>query len=271
MFGREKEMDLGLSAATGRPDPVPGSEPAGAPGPGGPYVPGRAALALFTLAVLAAGAFMFVTVEGNAVDDPVKQAQRGEIATNDPLSLVREANLTRALRTLAGEIDEGGYIDSFRLAPTTINAIVVQPSGQRETIAINVAFEATATDAGTGEGEGLQPSDIDPAAPERIIRVANRKFELRPQNFDYMVANEAFSEGDESSWTAFWKLPLKDNDISAAGDGTDVRPLGTPDAKTRAETKASQEAAAKAQREAAERSQCISRAETAEQIQRCLP
>ncbi len=267
MFGREKEMDLGLSASSGRPDPVPGSSD---PGPSGSYQPGRFALALFTLAVFAAGAFMFVTVEGNALDDPVKQAERGEISTNDTRSLVREANLTRALRTLAGEIDEGGYIDSFRLAPTRINAIVVQPSGRRENLTINVAFEVTAVDSGTGEGEGLMPSDIDPAAPERIIRVANRKFELRPQNFDYMVANEGFSEGEDSSWTAFWKLPLKDNDISAAADGTDVRPLGTPDAKTRAETKATQQAVADAQRAAAERAQCISRAETAEQIQRCV-
>jgi hypothetical protein len=146
----------------------------------------------------------------------------------------------------------------------------VQPSGKRETIAVNVAFETTATDAGTGEGEGLQPDDIDPAAPQRIIRVAREKFDLRAKDFDYMVANEAGGEGEQSTWTAFWKLPLKDNDIAAAGDGTDVRRLGTPDAETRAQTKAAQGQAERAQRQAAERSQCLSRAESTSEIERCL-
>lgn len=264
MLGREKDMDLGLSADSGRPDP--GSEPAST----GPYVPGRLALALFTLAVFAAGAFMFVTVEGNAVDDPVQKAERGEVGTNDPLSLIRPANLTRALRTLDGELGDGGFIESFRLAPTRINAMIVQPSGQRETVLINVAFETSSTEAGTGEGEGLQPSDIDVDAPQRIIRAAREKFDLRAASFDYLVANKPSREADGPSWTGFWKLPLKDNDIVAAGDGTDVRLLGTPDATSRAESKAAEERAASAQRAAAERSQCISRAETPAQIRRCL-
>lgn len=279
MFRREKEMDLGqVSQRSGRPDHVAAfgqgdgdGDGAGAPAaPRGPYEPGRLALALFTVAVLAAGAFMFVTVEGDAVDDPVQQAQRGEIGTADARSLVREANLARALDAIDGELQDGGYIDNFRLDPVRVNAIIVQPSGLRQNVAVNVAFEVTTTDAGTGEGEGLQPDDIDPSAPERIIRVSRRKFELQPQNFDYMVANEPFSEGDDSSWTAFWKLPLKDNDISAAGDGTDVRRLGTPDAKTRAETKATQERVARMQQAAKERSECLQGAEGIEEVQRCL-
>lgn len=273
MFGREKEMDFGqLSERGGRPDPVPGSDGAAATGaePRGPYEPGRLALALFTLAVLAAAAFMFVTVEGEAVDDPVKQAQRGEIGTNDPLSLVLEPNTARAVRAVDAELRDGGYIDSFRLAPTSVNAIVVQPDGRRQSVAVNVAFETTTTDAGTGDGEGLQPEDIDPEAPERIVRVARRKFDLQPRNLDYMVANKPFREGEDSSWTAFWKLPLKDNDVAAAADGTDVRRLGTPDAKSRAATKAAQESAARQQQQAAERSQCLSRAEGVEAVQRCL-
>lgn len=269
MFGREKEMDLGqLSARSGRPDPVPAADtPSGG---GGPYVPGRLALGLFTLAVLAAGAFMFVTVEGNAVDDPVKQAERGEVSATSALSLTREPNLRRAIAAVDRDLEDGGFIDSFRIAPDRINAIVVQPSGRRQTIAVNVAFETSASDAGTGEGEGLQPDDIDPAAPQRIIRVARRKLDLQPQHFDYMVISRAFGEGSRSTWSAFWKLPLKDNDVAAAADGTDVRPIGTPDAKTRAETKAAQERAERAQREAAERSQCLSRAESTDEIQRCL-
>lgn len=269
MFGREQEMDLGqLSGRTGRPDPAPSGD--GPAGGGGPYVPGRLALGLFTLAVLAAGAFMFVTVESDAVDDPVKQAERGEVDATSELSLTREPNLRRAIAAVDGDLEEGGFIDSFRVAPDRVNVIVVQPSGKRETIAVNVAFETTASDAGTGEGEGLQPDDIDPAAPQRIIRVARRKLDLQPKEFDYMVANEPTREGDKPTWTAFWKLPLKDNDVSAAGDGTDVRPLGTPDARTREQTKAAQERAERAQEEAARRSQCLSRAETPAQIERCL-
>lgn len=268
VFGREKEMDLGQPSGGGRPDPVPAGD--GPAGGGGPYVPGRLALGLFTLLVLAAGAFMFVTVEGNAVDDPVKQAERGEVDATSELSLTREPNLRRAIAALDGDLRDGGFIDSFRVAPDRVNAIVVQPSGKRETIAINVAFETTSSDAGTGEGEGLQSNDIDPAAPQRIIRAAREKFDLRAKNFDYMVANEPRGEGEQPTWTAFWKLPLKDNDVAAAGDGTDVRRLGTPDAKTRAQNEAARERAERAQRAAAARSQCLSRATSTAEIQRCL-
>lgn len=270
VFGREQEMDLGqTSAPSGRPDPVPGG---GGPSreASGPYVPGPLALGLFTLVVLAAGALMFVRLEQDAVSDPVKKAERGEVGTTSALSLTREGNLRRAVAAVDRSLDDGGFIDSFRVAPDRVNVIVVQPSGRRESIAVNVAFETTSTDAGTGEGEGLQPDDIDPAAPERIIRAAREKFDLQPKDFDYLVANEARDEGEPSTWTGFWKLPLKDNDIAAAGDGTDVRLLGTPDAKTRAQTKAAQERAERAQREAAERSQCLSRAESTAEIQRCL-
>lgn len=271
VFGREKEMDLGqMSAPSGRPDPVPGGDgPSGGRG-GGPYVPGPLALGLFTLAVIAAGALMFVRLEQDAQSDPVKQAERGEIDATSELSLTLEGNLRRALAAVDRDLDEGGFIDSFRVAPDRVNAIVVQPSGKRETVAVNVAFETTTSDAGTGEGEGLQPDDIDPAAPQRIIRAAREKFDLQPKNFDYLVANEASREGEQSTWTGFWKLPLKDNDVAAAGDGTDVRMLGTPDAKTRAQTKAAQERMERAQRAMAERSQCLSRATSTEEIQRCL-
>lgn len=268
VFGREKEMDLGqASAPSGRPDPVPGGSSGDR---GGPYVPGTLALGLFTLAVLAAGALMFVRLEQDAVSDPVKKAERGEIDATSELSLTLEGNLRRAIAAVDRDLEDGGFIDSFRVAPDRVNVIVVQPSGKREAIAVNVAFETTSSDAGTGEGEGLQPDDIDAAAPQRIIRAAREKFDLQPKNFDYLVANEASREGEQSTWTGFWKLPLKDNDIAAAGDGTDVRLLGTPDAKTRAQTKAAQERAERAQREAAERSQCLSRAESTAEIQRCL-
>jgi hypothetical protein len=268
MFRREKEMDLGQLSPSGRPDPVP------APGgdsaaPREPYVPGRLALALFTVAVLAAAALMFVTLEGNAVDDPVKQAERGEVGVTSAAAMTREENMVKALRAIEGELDEGGYIDNLRVAPARINAIVVQPSGRRQTLAVNVAFEVTSADAGTGEGEGLQPRDIDPAAPAKIIRVAGRKFELRPQNFDYMVTSRSFSE-TRPGWTAFWKLPLKDNDVAAAADGTDVRMLGTPDAAARRATKAAREATARAQARSADLAQCLSRADTTDEIQRCL-
>lgn len=270
VFGREREMDLGqASAPSGRPDPVPGGDDRPRGG-SGPYVPGPFALGLFTLAVLAAGAFMFVRLEQEAVSDPVKQAARGEIDATSRLSLTRARNLRRAIDAVDRELDEGGFIDSFRVAPDRVNAIIVQPDGRREAIAVNVALDTTSSDAGTGEGDGLQPRDIDPAAPQRIIRAAREKFDLRAKHFDYLVANAATGEGERSTWTGFWKLPLKDNDIAAAADGTDVRRLGTPDAKTRAATKAAQERAERAQRAAAERSRCLSRATSTEQIQRCL-
>lgn len=270
MFGREKEMDLGqLSARSGRLDPVPGTGVADAPR--GPYEPGRLALGIFTLLVLAAGALMFVRVEDDAVHDPVKRAQRGEISTTDAASLTRPANMRRMLRAVDGKLGEGGFIDSLRVDPTSANVIVVQPDGRRQTLSVNVAFDVSSSDAGTGEGEGLQPSSIDATAPQKIIRAAQRRLDLQPRNFDYMVISRRLSESSPPpSWSAFWTLPLKDNDVAAAADGTDVRPLGTPDAASRARTKAAAEQAERSRREAEARAACLRKADTADEIQRCV-
>ncbi|MBJ7328387.1 MAG: hypothetical protein JHC95_00730 [Solirubrobacteraceae bacterium] len=264
MFGRETEMDLG--ASSGRADQAATIAPDTGLGPRGPYEPGRFALSLFTLAVLVAGALMFVRLENDALDDPVKQAERGEIDARSTAALTTPANFEKALNTIDGELDPGGFIDTLRVAPTRIDATVVQPSGQRENISVNTAFDANSTDFGTGEGEGLQPQDVDTAAPAKIIRVSERKYGLKPENFDYMAINRSRSEGSPTTWSAFWKLPLKDNDITATAQGTDVRLLGTPDAKARAEMNAGE----RASQRAAARAACIGKADTADEIQECI-
>ncbi|MEA2348473.1 MAG: hypothetical protein QOG62_2260 [Thermoleophilaceae bacterium] len=183
-----------------------------------------AILAVFTVLVLVAAGFMLYRLEAAALVDPVARAERGEVTASTDIALTQPDSMAKALALIDSDLPAGGYIESFRLAPDRINAIVVDPSGRRRTVAINPGMQLTSTDAGTADAEGLAPSDIPVDVPSKIIEQAQRRYGLQPGDLDYMVATIA----PEPTWVAFWKQPLKDNLLVAQLDGSQLRRPGEP-------------------------------------------
>lgn len=186
----------------------------------------RAILIVFMLLVLALAGYLLFTWEQEALSDPVQQAFRGEVDPTTEVSLTTPANLERALGIFDQALPPGAYIESFRLAPDRINALIVEESGLRRALNLDTSFATTGNQAGTGDGEGLAPADIPPEGPTRVIEDAAKKYGLLSEDFDYMVAGPGSVEG--ATWTAFWKQPLKDNAVSAQLDGSGIHRLGEP-------------------------------------------
>ena len=186
----------------------------------------RTILIAFMLVVLVLAGYLLFTWEQAALSDPVQQAARGEVDATTEVSLTTPANLERALAVFDQALPPGAYIESFRLAPDRINALVVEESGLRRTLNLDTSFGTTGNQAGTGDGEGLAPSDIPPDGPTRVIEDAAKKYGLLPEDFDYMVAGPGSAAG--ATWTAFWTQPLKDNAVSAQLDGSGIHRLGEP-------------------------------------------
>ena len=184
----------------------------------------RVILLLFTLLVLSAAGFMLYRLEQAAVVDPVKRAERGEVTAASDVALTQPANLSRALAALDDNLPQGGYVESFRLAPDRINAIVVDPDGLRRLVAINPGLELASSDAGSSDSTGLDPSEISPDVPASILAGAAKRYGLQPANLDYMVT----VNGTDPSWVAYWKKPLKDNGLVAQLDGSQLRRVGEP-------------------------------------------
>lgn len=197
------------------------------PKKGGDRKPGGndgSVLVLFTLLVLGLAGFMLYSLEGAALVDPAQRAARGEVDSAADIALTRPARLKTALETIDANLPAGGYIENFRLAPDRINAIVVDPSGLRRSVGVNPALDLTSSDAGSADSEGLGPKDIPASVPEQILESAERRYGLARGNFDYMVV----SAGADPTWVAFWKQPLKGNQLMAQLDGSQLRRLGEP-------------------------------------------
>lgn len=196
------------------------------PGRGGGRPGGgdRTILIVFMLLVLGAAGYMLYQLEGAALVDPVERAARGEVDPAAHIALTRPAALEKALAAIDSDLPPGGYVENFRLAPDRINAIVVDPSGLRRSVAVDPALELTSTDAGSADSQGLDPGDIPAAAPERILEEAEHRYGLEPGNLDYMVV----SAGADPTWAAFWKQPLKGNQLVAQLGGSGLRRLGEP-------------------------------------------
>ena len=186
----------------------------------------RAILLVFMVLVLAAAGYMLYRSEMAALSNPIERVARGEVDATTEVSLTTPANLERALEIFDQALAPGAYIESFRLAPDRINALVVEESGLRRTLNLDAAFATTGSQAGTADGEGLAPADIPPSGPMRVIKDASKKYGLLPQDFNYMVAGPGSLDG--ATWTAFWKQPLKDNAVSAQLDGSGIHRLGEP-------------------------------------------
>jgi hypothetical protein len=233
---------------------------------------------LFLIATLAASAYVLHSAEADAVKDPKQKAARGEIAGLSRLSLVRPANLRKAL----AKIDASKYplISNVRVAPDRINASVRDKDGYRKYVTIDPGFGMQMTDAGVGEDYAVHSESINAEAPQRMLKAVVAKTELTPAAFDY--AATSFSENSKTTWYMAMKDgPARVRQWVAEADGSDVRKpgeLSTADKKKQADTarenariqRVARRRVRHIQAALKRRNRCISRAQDAAAVSKCI-
>jgi hypothetical protein len=128
-------------------------------------------------------------------------------------------------------------------------------------------------DFGVGEDDAVRTSQIDPAAPERMVRAVAERTRLGTDAVDYVTMS--FSGGGERNWyMSLDEGPARTRAWIAAADGTDLRKPGElsqaqkdADAKRKREFEAQQR---RFKRQLRLRSACLSKAQDATSAARCI-
>jgi hypothetical protein len=267
MFGRLKEQPPPQSMVGAQTSPVAGSgAPDERPGPREGLI-----LLVFTILAVALSAFVLLTEEDDAVHDPAQKAARGEITGLDPESLLREENLRKAL----AKVDAGSrpLVTNIRVAPERVDVTVRDDDGSRKLLNIDPGFKVEERDFGVGEDDSVRTSEIDSAAPERMVRAVAERTRLGEDAVDYVTLSLA-GTGPRSWYLALDQGPARDRAWIAAADGSDVRKPGElsreqqeANAKRQREYEAEQR---RFQRQSERRSACLQKARDANAAARCI-
>ncbi|MBA2506627.1 MAG: hypothetical protein H0V29_11895 [Thermoleophilaceae bacterium] len=247
-------------------------EAEGPQGGGGP--PERAIAVLFFLVTVAlVGATLFLS-EQHFIDDPLAQAQRGDIAGLDEDSLILRGNLRRALDEVQDKAPRT-TIKNLRLAPVSLDMTVRDSNGRQEIVRVDPAYRASTTDFGDSTDAGYPFSAINLSAPAKITKAVARRAGASTDDLDYMVLTESpgFGGGRESyGWSVFLKrdVPIARRQWQAAGNGSDVRKLGAPPRAVLRQQARQQRESRQLQKKIQARSRCFSRAKDAAGVQRCV-
>ena len=225
-------------------------------------------LLLFTVLTLAASAWVLITSEQAAVDDPAEKAARGEITGLHQQSLLRRVNLERALEKATGQ-----QVTSIRVSPERVDITVRDGDGNRQILSVDPGFAVEERDFGVGEDEAVPPSEIDPRGPERMTRAVATRTGLPLSAIDY--ATMSFSGTGERSWyMALDSGPARVRQWIAAEDGSDLRRPGELSAREKAASARQQRRIERERRRAdlifTRRTNCLRRAEDAQAASRCI-
>jgi hypothetical protein len=211
-----------------------------------------------------------------------KHAQQAIAHTNGltQLSLLRSANLRRAIDAAVAKVPAGTAVLNLTVKPTDLEIIFRQPDEHSRTVDVDARFKVQLFGSAPNDDNGIAPSAIDTAAPARVIAAVTKRTGLPASRVDHLNFYVNSSNHDQN-----WNLELADvpsdkSSFTADGHGADVRRPGEPDAATRAQERASARQAATAQRHAAaiqraarrqaqRRQRCFNRATTTSELARC--
>ena len=229
-------------------------------------------LLLFTILTLAVSAYVLGGEERDAVDDPKEKAARGEVTGLDELSLVREANLRKAL----AKVSEGSYtrISTIRVAPERLNLTAENAEGERKILTIDPGFGIEEQDFGTSSGTTtVSAAEIDARGPERMARAVAERTEQPLDAIDYAAAS--YSTGGPQTWfLALDQGPARDRQWIAAADGSDLHRSGELPPSVQRENDRQQRLFEARMKRAAKRTErrtaCLRRAGSASDASRCL-
>lgn len=269
MLGRnEEEPDPQSRIGGAVHSVVEGSEPPASAGPReGPLI------FLFVLLTLAASGFVLKTSEDDAVKDPKQKAARGEVVGLSKLSMLRAANLRRALEQVEG--GEHPLVSSVRVAPDRVNLTALNADGFRRYLTIDPGFGVRSDDAGVGEDYAVRPSAVDVEAPERMLRLVMAKTRLPASAADYVTTTFSDNPNVKRTWfLAMKEGPARTRQWVAEADGSDVRKpgeLSTADKRrNRRQLREFARRHRRIQTTIRRRTRCIQRARDATAVAKCI-
>ncbi len=184
-------------AGAARFEPATGRAPGDGAAAGGARAAARALAGLFCLLALVATGLMLWQQERDARDAPAVLARELDGHALAERSLVRAANLRRALATVRGRMRPDDVAIGLRLEPTELSVRLRGPTGKSRIVDVDLAGEADATDWGTDTSSTpIDLAAIDPAAPERIVRQALRQSHVDDRHLAYL----SLTGSDTRSW-----------------------------------------------------------------------
>jgi hypothetical protein len=275
VLGRTKEEPTPQSLVGGATHSISSTpiEPTDAHGPReGPLI------FLFVVLTLAASAFVLHRSEDRAVHDPKQKAARGEVQGLSALSLVRPANLRRAL----AKVDQGDhpFISNVRIAADRANFAVRDADGMRRYLTIDPGFGVKSSDAGVGDDYAVRAAKIDADAPERMLKLVVAKTGQTPSALDYVTTS--FSATSPTTWYMSLKQgPARERAWIAESNGTDIRKPGELSSKDRRRIAADKRRSDAARRKfelrqrhlqlvIRRRTNCLNKANDAGDVSRCV-
>ena len=117
-------------------------------------------------------------------------------------SLVRRRNFAAALQAMRA--DGAERVMTLRVAPERIDYQVLLDGNRMRVAQVRPGGEVRtiATTPGAVPGTGVTLADVDPGAPERLVRAASRQARIPAQRIDYLVLLDL---GGQLIWGAFFK------------------------------------------------------------------
>jgi hypothetical protein len=191
--------------------------------------PGPPALVAFVVAVLAVSVLVLVHQERHYENDPQLRARAGLVTVTSDISLMRTANFGRALSAIGARVEPGGAVQGLSVTPAKVSATIVSASGAQTDVTITPGLhvEVRSTGNRVSDHTGLSTTAIAAAAPARILLGAERRFGLKPAEFERLELDTP-SGASPGGWSATWSQPIDDDGLVAALDGTDLRRPFTP-------------------------------------------
>jgi hypothetical protein len=266
VFGRDKPTGSGLPGGSpsglgsfsgpslAKPAALDGSGNTGSlpnSAPSGPWELGPGTTLVFIVLSLVAATIFFAADRNHRKDDPMDQMQRGVLTADSANSFTQPARLDAALAKLEAKVPSDARIQLMSISPGEVTSSMVRADHSMLYATVDASLKADYNVSSIGsEAKGMAISDFDTNLPSRILASAKAKLHLQPHDLDKLSFGTNTLPGTQSYWTINYFKPVLHHEAMAAGDGTDVRLQGTPDAASRKATREAEAAARKASRAA---------------------
>jgi predicted nucleic acid-binding protein len=217
-FGRSTdEQGTRPTARTARP-----ARPEG----GGFGVPGWVAGLLIGVVGLGGSALYLVQEERANRDDPVQQAQRGEIQNLDPRSLLRADRLTAAYAAGTAGLPAGEIVTGLTVSSTGLELVTRDRGAFQRSVIVDVALGTTSRRQGRSEAAGVAPARLDVRGVQPAVERVLDRIEEDTARVDRVLVS--FTEEDGVARQSEWRLQVddvrpRDTTWYASVDGRTVR------------------------------------------------
>lgn len=175
---------------------------------------------------LGGSALYLVQEERANRDDPVQQAQRGEIQNLDPRSLLRADRLAAAYAAGTAGLPAGEIVTGLTVSSTGLELVTRDRAAFQRSVIVDVALGTTSRRQGRSEAAGVAPARLDVRGVQPAVERVLDQIEEDTARVDRVLVS--FTEEDGVVRQSEWRLQVDDVRPRDAGwyasvDGRAVR------------------------------------------------